>query len=836
MAKVTRDGHTGRSDAAVRGGPALLQACGLRHWRRRDDVDAYAPRADTPAASSVRAVLSAVLIAFAFALGAPFMKRLAGDRAGWWLALLPAGLTVWYLSYLPSVAAGESIREVTAWVPRLGITLAMRMDGLSLLMALIVAGIGTAIVIYAGGYLKGDPKLPRFYLILLAFMAAMLGVVTSDDLISLFVFWELTSITSYFLVGYKHESAGSRASALQALLVTAGGGLAMLAGFLLIAVITGSTSISALLADPSTLLASPLLPAVIVLIAIGAFTKSAQFPFHFWLPNAMAAPTPVSAYLHSATMVKAGVYLLARLAPVFTGEPVWVWLLTLVGATTVVVAAALALLQRDSKALLAYSTIVALATMVMLIGVGGEFAGGAVVVFLLAHALYKAPLFMVAGSVDHEAGTRDVTALRGLGRVMPITWATALVAGISAAGLPPLFGFIAKEVAYEAFLGAIPWLLLPLVAAGAVLLMVAALVAWRPFVGREVMAPRAVHEAPFAMLVGPAVLALAGLLFGLAPGLLVDGLLVPAAVAVIGAPYTFYLELWHGLTPELGLSALTVALGLLLSWRWIALNAGLRSRFEGSRTGPAGAYQAFADGLVPFAEAFTRRVQPQDLRLHLSIIIGVAVAATGITGLLMGTLVLRVAHPIGYFYEYLVVAVAVAAALAAARASSRLVAIIALGVLGFAIAILFVFFAAPDLAMTQFLVETLIVIIVALVLIRLPRGSLRERGDRTARLVTGVIAVSGGLLVTSLMLTVTLEPLDLRLADFFAAASYPSALGRNIVNVILVDFRAIDTLGEIAVLVVAAVGVYALLRRRASRSEPMGAGPPRATDGEGEGT
>jgi multicomponent Na+:H+ antiporter subunit A len=774
-------------------------------------------------------MLSAVLIAFAVALVSPLLAQRLGDRAGWWLALLPAGLFAWYLTYLPTVAAGESAFEASAWVPRLGVTLAMRMDGLSLLMALIVTGIGVAIVIYAGGYLKGDATLPRFYLILLGFMAAMLGLVTSDDLISLFVFWELTSITSYFLVGFKHQYADSRASALQALLVTAGGGLAMLAGFLMIVAITGSTSISGLIADPAPLLTSPLLPAVVVLVAIGAFTKSAQFPFHFWLPNAMAAPTPVSAYLHSATMVKAGVYLLARLAPVFTGEPLWVWLLTLVGAATVVAAASLSLLRRDSKALLAYSTVVALATMVMLIGLGGEYAGTAAVVFLLAHALYKAPLFMIAGSVDHEAGSRDITALRGIGRAMPFTWAAALIAGVSAAGLPPLFGFVAKELALEALLDTRAWLLVPFVGAGAVLLLIAVLVAWRPFAGREIRAPKTVHEAPPSMLIGPLVLAVAGVVLGFAPYLLGDALLVPAAAAVIGAPHTFDLYLWHGLTPALGLSVLTVALGVVLTWRWRPLHDALRARLGGSRLGPAGAYQRFIDGLVPFAQAFTRRVQPDDLRTHLTVIAAVAVLATGLTGLVKGSLRLGLAHQPGYFYEYLVMAVVVAAALAAVSAHRRLPAITALGVLGFGIAIVFVFFAAPDLAITQFLVETLIVIIVALVLMRLPRHSLREEDNRAVRAVAGTIAVLGGLLVTSLTLAVTAGPLDARLSDFFAAESYPSALGRNIVNVILVDFRAIDTLGEITVLVVAAVGVYALLRRRDRSRDPDGAEPPRAS-------
>jgi len=779
-------------------------------------------------------MLSAVLIAFLVAIAAPFIVARVGDRVGWLLALLPAGLFAYYLTFLPSISAGESVRQVTAWVPRLGIDLAMRMDGLSLLMALIVSGIGTAIVIYAGGYLRGDPKLPRFYLILLAFMAAMLGLVTADDFISLFVFWELTSITSYFLVGFKHEYADSRASALQALFITAGGGLAMLAGFLLIAAITGTTSISSLIADPAVLLASPLLPAVIVLVAIGAFTKSAQFPFHFWLPNAMAAPTPVSAYLHSATMVKAGVYLLARLAPVFAGEALWVGLLTGVGAVTIVVAATLALLRRDSKALLAYSTVVALATMVVLIGLGGNYAGEALVVYLLAHALYKAPLFMVAGSVDHEAGSRDVTALRGLGRVMPITWATAVIAGLSAAGLPPLFGFVAKELAYEALLATTPWLLVPLVAAGAVLLVIAVLVAWLPFAGRDVVAPATPHEAPLAMLLGPAVLALAGIVLGFAPWLLGDALLVPAASSVIGSTYAFSLYLWHGLTPALGLSVLTVLLGIVLTLAWRYVHQRLVEHFASSRVGPAGVYDRFINGLVPFAQAFTRRVQPEDLRVQLTVIIGVAVAAVGVTGVLRGALSFDLSHQVGYFYEYLVLGLIIAAALAAVRAHRRLPAITALGVLGFGIAIVFVFFAAPDLAITQFLVETLIVIIVALVLMRLPRHSLREEDNRAVRWLAGSIAIVGGLVITGATLAVTSGTLDMRLSDYFAQESYPSALGRNIVNVILVDFRAIDTLGEITVLVVAAAGVFALLRRRSREREPLEAGPPRGDTSRGD--
>jgi multicomponent Na+:H+ antiporter subunit A len=439
-------------------------------------------------------VLTAVLIAFAAALAAPFVTRPLGDRVGWVLALVPAGLTAWFLALLAAVQAGGR-SEVTPWVPQLGVATAFRLDGLSLTFALMIVGIGTAVVIYAGGYMRGDRQLPRFYLLLLAFMAAMLGVVLSDDLIALFVFWELTSLTSYFLIGYKHEAKSSRDGALQGLLITASGGLAMLAGFLILGASFGTFRISELLADPAALQASSAYLPALILIALGALTKSAQFPFHVWLPNAMAAPTPVSAYLHSATMVKAGVYLLARLAPGMGGTPAWFWILTVAGTATVVAAAVLALLQRDAKRLLAYSTLIALGALVTLIGVGGKVAAEAMLAFMVAHALYKAPLFMIAGSIDHEAGSRDVTALKGLGRVMPISWGIALAASVSAAGLPPMLGFVGKELAYETLL-AHPWALAGLVAASAVMVVIVWLVAWMPFAGRETEAPKTPHEAP----------------------------------------------------------------------------------------------------------------------------------------------------------------------------------------------------------------------------------------------------------------------------------------------------------------------------------------------------
>jgi multicomponent Na+:H+ antiporter subunit A len=770
-------------------------------------------------------MLIAVLIAFAGALSAPWVARLAGARAGWWLALLPAGLTAYVLSFLPRLAGGGVVEERLAWVPQLGVDLAFRLDGLSALFALMIVGIGTFVTIYGGGYLAGDRQLPRFYLLLFAFMAAMLGVVLADDLVTLFVFWELTSLTSYFLVGYKHEVEESRTSALQALLVTGTGGLAMLGGFLLLGQIGGTYRISELMASPDALQASPWYGAALLLVAAGALTKSAQWPFHFWLPNAMAAPTPVSAYLHSATMVKAGVYLLARLSPGLGGTPLWFWLLTLAGGATILAAASLALLQRDSKRLLAYSTLIALGTLVLLIGVGTPGAIKAMVVFLFAHSLYKAPLFMVAGSVDHEAGSRDVTRLRGLGRAMPWTWATAVLAGVSAAGLPPMLGFVGKELAYEGLYDD-PWLLVALIAASAVMLVVVVLVAWRPFAGRTLEAPKAAHEAPFSMLVGPLAIAGLGVALGLRPDLVQDGLMRPAAAAVLGAPYAFDLYLWHGLTLALGLSALTVVLGGVLAAAWPRLQPALVARFGGLTFGPAGGYFMLLKGLLALAYAQTKFLQSDDLRHHLTVIVAFAVALTGTVGLASGAFVgLNLAPVFEYAYEAVLLLVIVAGVASAVGAHDRMLAITSLGLVGFGIALLFVLFAAPDLAITQFLVETLVVIIIALVLARLPSGALRSPDNGGVRRVAGVVALLGGALFAGLLLAVTSYPLDRTLTEFFEAASYPAANGRNIVNVILVDFRGIDTLGEITVLAVGASGIFALLRRTRTKRRPEAPAP-----------
>lgn len=395
-------------------------------------------------------LLSSLLLISLAAVLAPWLIRLLGDFGARLLALAPFGAFALLLAQMGQVAAGEAVIYQVDWFSRLGCEFALKLDGLALLMGLLISGIGGFIVLYASGYMKGHPQLGRFYLYLLLFMMAMLGLVLSDNLLLLFIFWELTSITSYLLIGFNHEQAESRWKALQALLVTGLGAMAMLAGFILLGMVGGSYSLTELMGDPDVITQSPWYAAMVLLVLGGAFTKSAQVPFHFWLPNAMAAPTPVSAYLHSATMVKAGIFLLARLNPLMGGSSFWGSTLAIFGSATLLLAVFLGLFQRDLKAILAYTTLGVLGMLTMLLGIGSDYAIKAMLGFLFAHALYKAALFMVAGSVDHETGTRNVTLLRGLRGVMPLTALAGGLAALSMSGLPPFFGFIGKELVYKA--------------------------------------------------------------------------------------------------------------------------------------------------------------------------------------------------------------------------------------------------------------------------------------------------------------------------------------------------------------------------------------------------
>lgn len=769
-------------------------------------------------------LLVAVLSGFVLAAAAPWVSRWGGRAGGWLLAALPLGLTLYFGAQIPAVAAQGPRTAGLPWFPSLGVNFSFYLDGLSLLFALLISGIGALIVVYSGGYLAGHPHRHRFSAYILLFMASMLGLVLADDVITLFVFWELTSFSSYLLIGFDHERAAARAAALQALLVTGLGGLALLAGALLLGQAAGSLELSTVLARGELVRAHPLaLPALLLLLA-GAFSKSAQVPFHFWLPNAMEAPAPVSAYLHSATMVKAGVYLLARLSPVFAGTEVWVAATVTVGAVTMIAGVLLAMLQIDLKRILAYSTVSALGLMTMLLGLGTEAAVVAAVVVLLAHALYKGALFLVAGALDHEAGVRDVTALGGLRRAMPVTALAAALAALAMAGLPPFLGFIGKELLYEATLhgsGVALTLTALAVAASALYVAIAAITGVAPFLGpRKIAASTPVHEAPIDLWLGPLVLAVLGALLGLAPEVLVRPLVAPAVAAVAGETRAVSLGLWHGLTPPLALSAAGLLAGLAL----YGVRGGLRRAGEAAsrvlRWGPARGYENGLDALNWTALAQTRVLQSGYLRYYLLLIV-LAATVTGWSTLLRNGW----DGPGGLwswgdtrFYELVLAVLIVLAAAWAAWSPSRLGAVASLGVAGYGVALIYFMFGAPDLAITQFLVETLTVILFVLAFYHLPRFAILSSPAARARDL--IVGLATGALMTVLVLLATGVHAPRTVSAYFAEESLRLAHGRNVVNVILVDFRALDTLGETIVLAVAGIGVYVLLKLRLEGTRP----------------
>jgi multicomponent Na+:H+ antiporter subunit A len=762
-------------------------------------------------------MLLAVLSGFLLAIVAPLLHRVTGKYIGWVLALLPAGLTTYFASLIPQVQASGSLVIEYAWLPGLNITLNFLVDGLSLVFALLISGIGTFILIYAGSYLSGHKYLARFFVIMLSFMASMLGLVLSDNLISLFVFWELTSITSYMLIGFNHEDLQARKCALQGLFVTVAGGLALMAGLILLAIMGDTYSISEILSSNLALHEHAFYTAAVICILAGTFTKSAQVPFHFWLPNAMAAPTPVSAFLHSATMVKAGIYLMARLNPSLGDGELWSNALMLFGAATMFTGTYLAFSSTGIKKVLAYSTIMALGTLTMLIGVGTELALTAFICFLVAHSLYKGALFMLAGALDHETGTKDITLMGGLRKSMPYTAAIACLAALSLAGLPPLFGFIAKELLFESLLASPFWSVgLTAVAVGAAVLIVgvAGLVAIKPFFGQVGNTPKSPHEAPFGMLIGPAVLSVTALVFGLAPFLPEAALLQAAIGSVNGGAVETDLALWHGINTPLVLSAGSLILGLILLVNWNRLQATLYAiNTAAARFGPEAGYFRFMEGITTVAAWQTRVLQNGVLGMYLLVLVAVTFGLTGYTLLTHHGINLTLDLTDSHFYEWGIALLLVAAATFSSATRSRLGSVASMGVLGFGVALTFILFSAPDLGITQLLVETLTVILLVLVLFRLPEFA--RLSSPLERFRDLAVAVFAGAVMTLLILAALDVQYFESISSYYIENSAPLAYGRNIVNVILVDFRALDTLGEIFVLALAALGVLSMIKLKA---------------------
>lgn len=733
----------------------------------------------------------------------------------WLIALLPLALTLYFASLIPSIADGKVVSSTIEWIPSFDIQFSFYVDGLSLLMALIISGIGTLIIIYGGEYLANDKGLSHFYTLTLLFMMAMLGVVLSRNLITLFVFWELTSITSFMLIGFKHEYEKARKAALQALLVTGGGGLALLAGLILLGLVGGSFDIPTLFSSAQLIQKDNLYLPILVLVLLGAFTKSAQMPFHFWLPGAMEAPTPVSAYLHSATMVKAGVYLLARFTPILGGTSEWHSLVTGFGAVTMFFAGYIALQQTDLKRILAFSTVSALGTLVFLLGIGTPLAIKGAVIFLVSHSLYKGGLFLVAGSIDHETGSRDITVLGNLRKSMPLTFIGAVLATTSMAGIPPLVGFIAKEVFYEATLEESTAILLTGIAVATNMLVVAAaaMLCIRPFIGTAGDLPKSPHEAPFSMWLGPLLLGLLGLVAGIAAPLFGSTFVEAAVNSITQKSKTLHLALWHGWNTMLMLSIITVAGGVVIYLLLNRLLPTMRTLNFNDALSPASAYQKTLDGLLWLADRQTRLLQHGYLRRY---VLTIVLATVGLVGFSLLTLIdltsieLETTTPPHLYEILLIVLMTGGIVMGMHTKKSRIAAAAALGVVGNGVALMFLIHGAPDLAMTQFAVETLTVLLFVFAIYRLP--DIEDYSQKRERLRDLVIAASFGVMMTGIILVVISSALPSNLTDFFAEYSLPKGKGRNIVNVILVDFRGFDTLAEITVLAVAALGVYALLK------------------------
>ena len=727
------------------------------------------------------------------------------------LPVLVAGaLFAWFLGMAPAVADGEVLRWAIPWVPSLDISVSFLVDGLSLSFALLITGIGALVLLYSAAYLDGHEHFSRFSLYLTLFMLSMLGLVVADNLIALFVFWELTTITSYLLIGFSHGAPDSRRSALQALLVTAAGGLALLAGMILLGVAAGSFELSEIRAMEEPFTEHAMYLPVLILFLLGAFTKSAQFPFHFWLPNAMAAPTPVSAYLHSATMVKGGVYLLARMHPTLGATEVWTWTLIAFGGFTAVFAMVMALRQTDLKLALAYTTLMALGTLVMFLAGSTGYAITAAMTFLLVHSLYKAGLFLTIGVIDHATGTRDANLLGDLRKSMPITATAAALAGIAMAGIPPFLGFIAKEVAYA---GALEMRLMIFVVpmalvAFALMFAVAGIVAYKPFYGPQGKLPHEPHEGPWPMLLGPVTLGVLGLAFGLLPGISAYYLIEPAVAAVMGAPDVGgRIKLWAGFNLPLLLSLVTFGLGFLIYRQHQSLRERL-ARIEARGPDLDAGWDVLLDRFVTYTKGQTRLIQTGVLRQYMFATFAVFALTVFVTLLARDVGGLTLAFAGLSFMEWGVALLIVAGTVVVLLTSSRIVALVALGVVGIGVALIFIMYSAPDVAITQLLVEMLIVVLFAVAALHLPLLP-REAGVRKLH---ALVAVVVGGLTTALLMMVSVGPIDRRLTDFFESASWSEAFGRNIVNVILVDFRALDTFGEIAVVVIAAVGAFALLK------------------------
>jgi multicomponent Na+:H+ antiporter subunit A len=724
------------------------------------------------------------------ALAQPIGRRL-GSSFGLLASLVPLSAFVWGITSLQTLPIISS----RPWVPSLGLDFSLRLDHLGLLFWLLISGIGTLIFIYAGAYMK-PKELPRLLSILSVFMVAMLGIASAANAITLFLFWEITSITSFLLIGFKGEYENSRKSAVQALAVTGIGGLILLAGLILL----GTENHTFEFAQWTS--ASPI---AITLVAIGCMTKSAQFPFHFWLPNAMAAPTPVSAYLHSATMVKAGIFLLAKLSPLFGPQPALAW----IGAITLVWASVLSLGERDLKRILAWSTVGALGLMVMLIGHGTKEAAEAVAYTILAHALYKGALFMTAGSIDYAMGTRDALQLGNLRRHIPTLALPAILASLSLAGIPIFAGFIKKELALAAFEPAtgIPFLIAIIISAISGII-VAMTLTHRIFFQSQPEEAELHHAPTPGLWIPPLILAVLGLLVGAFCLPIGEHFIQYVAATIHGSEVKNHIALWHGFKLPLFLSIGAIVTGFILNPFWPRIRTSLENlpktvTLEGS-------FRALNQLTNQTSVGITMFYERRSVRDHMILNFGAFLVILGVVAA-QNPMILALPNGPGIlFHEVVLLLFAALAAIVVIFIPNRLGAVAVLGIVGVAMAITYVTFSAPDLALTQILIDVLTVVLFVLIFAKLPR--FKDILTKNQKLTNATISIVFGSAMTLLMLAVLSAPQLPSINHYFAETSYTLGQGLNVVNVIIVDYRALDTMGEITVLCLAALGVHTLLR------------------------
>ena len=771
-----------------------------------------------------------VLLPFAGAVLAALLSSNARNAEAWLAGTVAASALLITISAFPHVAHGGVIRHTIDWVPALGLSVTLRMDGFSWLFSILITGIGLLVVIYARYYMSPKDPVARFYAFFLAFMGAMQGLVLSGNLILLAIFWELTSIFSFLLIGYWHHSQAARDGARMALTITGTGGLCLLLGMVLLGHMVGSYDLDVVLSSADVIRSHELYLPTLVLILAGALTKSAQFPFHFWLPNAMAAPTPVSAYLHSATMVKAGVFLLTRFWPVLSGTPEWFTLVGLAGLSTLLLGAYFAIFQQDLKGLLAYSTISHLGLITALLSFGSPLAAVAAIFHMVNHATFKASLFMAAGIIDHEAGTRDMRRLSGLFSAMPYTATLAMVASAAMAGVPLLNGFLSKEMFFAEAIEEHQRSLLDGVApyiatlAGAFAVVYSVRFIHTVFFGpKAVDLPKEPHEPPSWMRRPIELLVVACLVVGTIPALSIGPLLHAAVVSVLGDRTPYYsLALWHGFNIPLLMSFIALAAGLALYW---ILRNYLRTCEEGPPYFRRIKGQHIFDQVLVtvswrWARALeavlaTRRLQPQMRLLVAAALLAGVWAMWGSSDVLPRLTahgldpVLAVLWAIGAFC-------AVAAAYQAKY--HRLAALILMSGAGLITCMSFIWLSAPDLAVTQLLVEIVTTVLILLGLRWLPKRAEQtfttiDQAARLRRHRDFGLAVATGLGAAMLAYFTMLTPLPPSVGDVYLEKAYSEGGGTNVVNVILVDFRAFDTMGEIVVVAIVALTIFALLRR-----------------------